>query len=124
MTPPAAGGPLPGTPKNSVAFGLEYGHVELAGGEMRYAVNAHYQSSVIPALSATIPTVAGYTMVDARAAYTVTHWMASLYVDNLTNRIGVQSYSDPANYGPNTYEAIVSRPRTYGFTVGYSFKGW
>lgn len=124
VTPPAAGGPLPGTPKNSVAFGLEYGHVELAGGEMRYAVNAHYQSSVIPALSATIPTVAGYTMVDARAAYTVTHWMASLYVDNLTNRIGVQSYSDPANYGPNTYEAIVSRPRTYGFTVGYSFKGW
>ncbi|MEA3108412.1 MAG: iron complex outerrane recepter protein [Gammaproteobacteria bacterium] len=123
VPPPAAGGPLPGTPKSSLALGLEYGHIELAGGEMRYAVNAHYQSSLIPALSATIPTVAGYTMVDARASYSLTHWMGTIYVDNLTNRLGINSYSDPANYGTN-YQAIVSRPRTYGFTVGYSFKGW
>jgi iron complex outermembrane receptor protein len=123
VPPPAAGGPLPGTPKNSLALGLEYGHIELAGGEMRYAVNAHYQSSLIPALSATIPTVAGYTTVDARASYSLTHWMGTIYVDNLTNRLGISSYSDPANYGTN-YQAIISRPRTYGFTVGYSFKGW
>jgi len=62
-------------------------------------------------------------MVDARASYTLTHWMAAVYVDNLTNRLGVGSYSDPYNYGTN-YQAIVSRPRTYGFTLGYSFKGW
>ncbi|HWJ35152.1 MAG TPA: TonB-dependent receptor [Steroidobacteraceae bacterium] len=124
VAPPAAGGPLPGTPKNSLAMGLEYGHIEMAGGEMRYAVNAHYQSVVIPALSATIPKVAGYTMVDARASYTLSHWMGTVYVDNLTNRVGINSYSDPANYGPQNYEAIVSRPRTIGFTVGYSFKGW
>lgn len=123
VAPPPAGGPLPGTPKNSLAIGLEYGHIELAGGEMRYAVNAHYQSVVIPALSATIPTVAGYTMVDARANYTLSHWMGTVYVDNLTDRVGINSYSDPTNYGSN-YQAIVSRPRTIGFTVGYSFKGW
>jgi iron complex outermembrane receptor protein len=123
VAPPAAGGPLPGTPKNSLAIGLEYGHIELAGGEMRYAVNAHYQSVVIPALSATIPAVAGYTMVDARATYALSHWMGTVYVDNLTNRVGINSYSDPTNYGSN-YQAIVSRPRTIGFTVGYSFKGW
>ena len=124
VAPPPAGGPLPGTPKTSLAIGLEYGRIEVAGGEMRYAVNAHYQSSLIPALSATIPTVAGYTMVDARASYTLSHWMGTVYVDNLTNRVGVNSYSDPANYGPSNYQAIVSRPRTIGFTVGYSFKGW
>jgi iron complex outermembrane recepter protein len=123
VPPPAAGGPLPGTPKNSVALGFEYGHIELAGGEMRFAVNGHYQSVVIPALSATIPKVAGYTMVDARTSYTLSHWMGTIYVDNLTNNIGINSYSDPANYGSN-YQAIVSRPRTIGFTVGYSFKGW
>jgi iron complex outermembrane receptor protein len=123
VAPPAAGGPLPGTPKNSAAIGLEYGHIELAGGELSFAVNAHYQSVVIPALSATIPHVPGYTMADARASYTLSHWMGSLYVDNLTNNVGINSYSDPANYGAN-YQAIVSRPRTIGFTVGYSFKGW
>jgi outer membrane receptor protein involved in Fe transport len=123
VTPPAAGGPLPGTPKNSAAVGLEYGHIELSGGELSFALNGHYQSVVIPALSATIPHVPGYTMADARATYTLSHWRGSLYVDNLTNNVGVNSYSDPANYGKN-YEAIVSQPRTIGFTVGYSFKGW
>ncbi len=123
VAPPAAGGPLPGTPKNSAALGLEYGHIEIAGGDLLFAVNAHYQSVVIPALSATIPHVPGYTMIDARTSYTLSHWIGSLYVDNLTNNVGVNSYSDPANYGAN-YQAIVSRPRTIGFNVGYSFKGW
>ncbi len=123
VPPPPAGGPLPGTPKSSMALGLEYGHIELGGGEMRFAANAHYQSVVIPALSATIPKVPGYTMVDARATYAISHWMGTVYVDNLTNRVGINSFSDPSNYGPN-YQAIVSRPRTIGFTVGYSFKGW
>jgi outer membrane receptor protein involved in Fe transport len=124
VTPPAAGGPLPGTPKNSAAVGLEYGHIELSGGELSFALNGHYQSVVIPALSATIPHVPGYTMADARATYTLSHWRGSLYVDNLTNNVGVNSYSDPANYSRKYYEAIVSQPRTVGFTVGYSFKGW
>ncbi len=124
VAPPAPGGPLPGTPKNSAAIGLEYGHIELAGGELLFAVNAHYQSVVIPALSATIPHVPGYTMADARTSYTLGHWMGTVYVDNLTNNVGISSYSDPANYSAKYYEAIVSRPRTVGFTVAYSFKGF
>jgi hypothetical protein len=44
----------------------------------------------------------------ARASYTLSHWMGTIYVDNLTNQIGISSFSDPANYGPN-YQAIVSR---------------
>ena len=77
----------------------------------------------MPALSATIPTVAGYTMLDTRLTFTESHWLATLYVNNLSNQLGVDSYSDPFNYGPH-YQAIVSQPRTYGFTLGYSFKGW
>jgi iron complex outermembrane recepter protein len=118
---PPVGGPLPGTPKNSVAMGLEYGHVQFLGGEMRYAVDARYQSRLVPAISASIPTVAGYTMVDARMSYAVPHWIGTLYVDNLTNQLGISSYSDPANYGTN-YQALVSRPRTFGVSIAYSFK--
>ena len=115
--------PLPGTPKNSLALGLEYGHVALAGGELRYAIDAHYQSRVLPALSATIPTVAGYTLVETRLTYTQSHWMGALYVKNLTNNLGISSYSDPFIFG-NRDQAIVSQPRTVGFTLGYSFKEW
>ncbi len=118
---PALGGPLPGTPKSSLAMGLEYGHLEVAGGDMRFAVNARYQSRVVPAISATIPVVPGYTMVDARASYAVSHWTGTVYVENITNQLGINSYSDPANYG-TSYQALVSRPRTAGFSIAYSFK--
>jgi outer membrane receptor protein involved in Fe transport len=74
----------------------------------------------VPALSATIPTVPG---LDARWSCTKAQWLASLYVDNLTNRLGLSSYSDPTSYG-QFYQALVSRPRTFGLTIGYSYQGW
>jgi outer membrane receptor protein involved in Fe transport len=118
---PAIGSPMPGTPKNSVALGLEYGHIPVADGELEFAANANYRSVVIPALSATVPHVPGYTMVDSRVTFTRTHWLASLYVNNITNNLGINSYTDPAIYG-NRFQAVVSQPRTVGITVGYSFK--
>lgn len=118
---PAVGTPLPGTPKSSVALTFEYGHVALAGGELRFAASAHYQSAIIPALSATIPKVGGYTTVDTRLSFTRSHWVGTAYVNNLTNQLGINSYSDPFNYGTN-YQAVVSTPRTVGVTIGYSFK--
>jgi outer membrane receptor protein involved in Fe transport len=121
VPPPALGTPLPGTPKSSLAVSLDYGHMPFAGGQFLYAIAAHYQSDVIPALSATVPTVAGYTMLDTRLTYTHKHWMGSVYVNNVTNNLGISAYSDPAIFG-NRYQAVVSQPRTVGFTVGYSFK--
>ena len=119
--PPAIGSPLPGTPKSSAAVTLEYGHVELFGGELRYSVSAHYQSRVLPSLSATVPTVPGYTMVDTRLAFALSHWTTTLYVNNVTDNLGITSYQDPAIFG-NRAQAIVSQPRTVGLSVGYSLR--
>jgi len=119
VPPPPAGTYLPGTPKNTAAVALEYGHVHVGDGELRFAANAHYQSSQLPALSATIPIVPGYTTVGARAGYTQSHWSTTLFVDNLANQIGVNSYTDPIQWG-RYYQALVSRPRTIGLTVSYS----
>ena len=121
VPPPAIGSPLPGTPKSSLAAGLEYGGVPLAGGQLRYALNGHYQSRVIPALSATVPTVPGYYMLDTRLSWARSHFIGTLYVNNLTNNLGISSYTDPSIYG-NRSQAVVSTPRTFGFTLGYSFK--
>jgi len=117
--PPAIGSPLPGTPLSSAAITLEYGHVELFGGEWRYSVSAHYQSRVLPSLSATVPTVPGYTMVDTRLAFQRSKWTTTLYVNNVTDNLGVTSYQDPAIFG-NRAQAIVSQPRTVGLSVSYS----
>jgi hypothetical protein len=122
VPPPPVGAPMPGTPKNSVAVTLTYGNIMIANGEMRYSVSAHYQSPVTPALSATIPVVPGYTMVDTRLSYTVSHYEITAYCNNLTNNLGISSYSDPFNYSPQNYQAIVSQPRTVGLTLVYSFK--
>jgi outer membrane receptor protein involved in Fe transport len=111
--PPPVGSQLPGTPKTSLALGFEYGHVEFAGG--------HYQSAVIPSISTTVPTAAGYTLLDARVSFARPHWLSTLYVDNLTNALGINAYTDPAIWGYR-YSAIVSRPRTVGVTIAYSFK--
>jgi iron complex outermembrane receptor protein len=123
VPPPAVGVSLPGTPQNSLAVGLEYGHVKLAGGEWRYAINAHYQSSLTPALSATVPTVPGYTMGDMRLSYSYSHLLATVFVNNFTNNLGISSYTDPSIFG-NRVQAVISQPRTFGLTLGYSFKKW
>jgi iron complex outermembrane receptor protein len=120
VPPPAVGAPLPGTPKNSLAVGLDYG-LALGPGRLHYRADAHYQSSVVPALSASIPTVAGYTLLDLRLAYDLPHWQLALYCDNVTDNRGVDSYEDPFNYSVH-YQALVSRPRTIGVTVAYSLR--
>ncbi len=121
VPPPPVGAPLPGTPKSSAALALEYGGVEVGSGDLNFAVSAHYQSSIVPALSFDIPTVAGYVMMDTRVTYTLPHWQVAAYCNNVTNRLGINSYSDPYNYA-QFYQALVSQPRTIGMTFGYSFK--
>jgi len=119
---PQVGMPLPGTPKNSLAVTPAY-QTALGSGLLRYTVSVHYQSALLPALSSDIPTVAGFTMLDTRLSYMWSHWMATLYVDNVTNELGITSYSEPAIYG-NRAQAIVSQPRTVGLTFNYSFDGF
>jgi outer membrane receptor protein involved in Fe transport len=121
VPPPAPGGPLPGTPKNSAALTFGYGHVNIGPGIFHAEVTAHYQSSLLPAVSSTIPTVAGYTTLEARLSYQIPHWEVTLFGNNLTNVLGINSYSDPTNY-QQFYQALVSPPRTIGLTVAYSFR--
>jgi iron complex outermembrane receptor protein len=121
VPPPAPGGPLPGTPKNSAALTLGYGHVNVGPGLFHGEVTAHYQSSLLPAVSSTIPIVPGYTTLEARVSYQLPHWEVTLFGTNLTNVLGINSFSDPSNY-QQFYQALVSPPRTVGLTLAYSFR--
>ena len=121
VPPPPVGSALPGTPKSTAAFSLAYEHLPVGNGELRFAADAHYQSSQLPALSATVPTVPGYTIVGARASFTQAQWQSTLYVDNLTNELGITSYTDPVQWG-KYYQALVSTPRTIGLTIEYRIK--
>jgi hypothetical protein len=89
--------------------------------DRHWSVNARYQSTVIPSLSATALTVPACAMLSTRLGYARPHWLATLYVDNLTNNLGVMSIQDPAVYG-NREQSIISQPRTVGIIVEYQFR--
>jgi iron complex outermembrane recepter protein len=118
---PPPGGPLPGTPKSSAALSLEYAHQPFAGGDLLFAIDSHYQSKLLSSISETAPIVPGYTMLDGRITFTRSHWLATAYVDNITNTLGINAITDPTFWGNRTQE-VISRPRTFGITIGYSFK--
>jgi len=120
FTPPTPGGPLPGTPLNSIAGGFEYRQIAFVGGEWRFAINVHYQSSVLPTLSETSPIVPGFTMLDTRLSYARSRWVTSLFCNNVTNNLGITSYQDPIQFG-NRAQAIISQPRTVGLSIAYSY---
>lgn len=117
FAPPPTGGPLAGTPLNSIAAGVEY-RLAALGGNWRFAFDAHYQSSVLPALSASVPTVPGFTLLNTRLSYARSHWVMTLYCNNLTDNLGITAYQDPALFG-NRNQAIVTQPRTVGISVAY-----
>jgi outer membrane receptor protein involved in Fe transport len=58
-------------------------------------------------------------MVDTRLAFQRSQWITTLYVNNVTDNLGITSYQDPAIFG-NRAQAIVSQPRTVGLSVSYS----
>jgi outer membrane receptor protein involved in Fe transport len=60
-------------------------------------------------------------MLNTRLSYARSHWLTSVYVNNLTNNLGVSSIQDPALFG-NRAQSVISQPRTAGFTVTYRFK--
>ena len=129
VQPAPVGTALPGTPRNSMAGGFTYGHVPLAGAELSWSVNAHYQSAQQPSLSVTAPVVHGYTMVDTRLTLELPHWTVALYCNNLTDQLGLNSWSDPATFSSNNFltkgswvQAVPSTPRTVGFTLAYALK--
>ena len=120
---PPLGGQLPGTPRNSVEGGLEFGHIDLAGGELLYGIDARYRSRILSSISETAPVVPPFHMVDTRLTYTKSHFLTTLYINNLTNTLGINAINDPLFWGNRT-SAVVSQPRTFGLTLGYSFKGY
>jgi outer membrane receptor protein involved in Fe transport len=120
--PPEVGGRLPGTPQNSAFVDVEYRQSVAGSYEVRYGIDGHYQSQITPSLTATNPRAGGYTTVDTNLTVLKDSWRLALYVDNVTNALAINSYTDPAFFG-NRWSGIVYRPRTVGVSFSYAYKG-
>src|SRR5262249_48157396 len=99
---------------------LEYRH-RVGPYDLRFAVDGRYQSQVTSSLTATDPKAGGFTTWNLRVNALRGPWFARLYIDNVSNVLGISAYTDPASFG-NRWTGIVSQPRTVGFSIGYDYQ--
>jgi outer membrane receptor protein involved in Fe transport len=118
--PTAVGVRLPGTPLNAVFGELEYRH-RIGPYALTFAVDGHYQSQVTSSLTATDPKAGGFTTWNLRVNALRGPWRAGLYVNNVSNVLGISAYTDPGFFG-NRWTGIVAQPRTVGLSIGYDYR--
>lgn len=113
---------LPGVSRNTLSLDLAY-YQELDNGmSLLYDINGTYRSKTSGELDPTVSTTAdSYQMWNAFISLDSGEaWTARLYVDNILDEIGVINSANLSDNGPRRSQ-IISRPRTVGFGLSYTF---
>jgi outer membrane receptor protein involved in Fe transport len=125
-----SGDPLPNAPRTSVTAALDYTQPApfLSNWSMRWHLDANYRSSTLSQLVSTNPDnpppfkIPGFSSWDASLNFAnVRGLYTSLYVQNLFNALGETGGQDRGSVGIRAEQFYISRPRTVGLKVGYSF---
>jgi outer membrane receptor protein involved in Fe transport len=121
---------LPNAPKQSVTLALDYAQSApfLDGWDLHWHTNATYRSATLSQLLSTDPQaappfkIAGFSLWDASVNLADNKGLTtSLYVQNILNSLGVTGGEDRGAVGLRAEHFFVTRPRTVGLKVGYSF---
>ena len=131
-----SGDPLPNSPKNSATLALDYAHVAVPFSmvwTMRFHLDGNYRSATYSRLLSTIPGAPAPFLIDGFSIWNGSVGLVnksglsmSLYGQNLFNTLGITGGLDPGEAGPPPTNAraahyFISRPRTIGLRLGYSF---
>ena len=122
---------LPGAPEHRFNAAASYG-IPLGAGLLTLRGDAYYQSETENALSLSPKfrrTLDGFSLFNLSATYGIENWDLTLWLKNLGNEAGItgvytEEYmgSSPAQeYHGNGSKALITMPRTVGFTVSYRF---
>lgn len=122
---------LPGAPEHRFNAAASYG-IPLGAGLLTLRGDAYYQSETENALSLSPKfrrTLEGFSLFNLSATYGIGNWDLTLWLKNVTNEAGItglytEEYmgTSPAQeYYGNGSKALVTMPRTTGFTVSYRF---
>ena len=124
------GDALPYVPKQTITAGLGYTHALTRDMTLDLRGDLSWRSGVttqINASAAGYQELGGFTTIGASAALHIgAAWRTRLYVNNLTNTQGISAAGpvlrNADSYAPNYRENYVTRPRTVGLAVEYSFR--
>jgi iron complex outermembrane recepter protein len=122
-----SGEQMPGSPKSSASFGLNYAMALSAGYDLTLAGNAVYRSAapmqLTPSLGVTsVQYSSSYEMVNFNATVNHKPWRTTFYITNLFDRQNILVPPTQFNeLGNLTNDYIVSIPREVGLRVAYTF---
>ena len=118
-----SGQQLPGSPKESVAGTLLYGHAVGTNSNLLFTLNDTYTSKVVTSVFAVLGiapiTLPAINLVNASASFSHDKWRVGLYSTNLFNKREIlgQTTAGPAM----TYTETANIPREIYLRAGYSF---
>lgn len=121
------GNKLPGVPAHSASWAFDYEKpVSLLGSSYFNArLDGSHRSSVVTAVSPLLPQYTeldGYSILNASIGLSKDNWRVSTFIKNITDEEGVAAVlREFGNAGPNENLDFLSRPRTYGVRLGYTF---
>jgi outer membrane receptor protein involved in Fe transport len=115
------GGRFPGVPENQLNWRLEY--QQPVGGEIRtrYGVDGNFRTGSSSTISANSSVIPGFVMWNIYASADYKNITARIFVNNLTNTLGITARGNVADVGPAT-PFYVSTPRTIGISLTYKFE--
>jgi outer membrane receptor protein involved in Fe transport len=120
---------LPYVPKQTVTAGLSFTQPLSSGVTFDAHADASYRSEVSTQINASasgFQELGGFTTVGASSGLLFgPHLSTRLYVKNLTNQAGISAAGPVlknANFYPDYRVEYLSRPRTVGLTIAYTFE--
>lgn len=115
-----AGGRFPGVPQNQLNWRFEYRQGVGKDWQARYGVDGNWRTGSSSTISANSARVPGFSMWDLYLEATNGDESVRLYVDNVSNTLGITARANPAEQGPDS-PYYISTPRTIGLSLTYSF---
>lgn len=119
-----SGNRLPGVSRQQATAAVDYGVPFGADREFRAHLDAAYRSDFWTSLpsSPTAANLPGFLLLNARAGVGFARaWRADAFINNITNQEAATSVSTQPGL-PHNRADFVSRPRTIGLQLNYSFK--
>ena len=122
------GDPLPGSIKHIATLSLDYLQpLKHQDWTVNYHLNGFYRSSTQSTFSPTAANgrfyfdIEGFSIWDASVTLSTGNWSATAFVDNVFNEYGLTGGIPAGVNNARVAQFWVTRPRTAGLAVGYSF---
>jgi outer membrane receptor for ferric coprogen and ferric-rhodotorulic acid len=116
--PSVPGGRLPNAPSQTASLSLDYRMAVGANWEINPGISAYYRGPMVTATTANRFPLGGFTTASATVGIDHGQWRGLLYVNSVTNKLGLNSAPNTDTWGQGA-AALINRPRTAGFVLTY-----